>query len=221
MRNFHNEDEERLYHSWSIMRQNCTNPKSQDYASYGARGIKFCDEWNDFDEFFIWAVTHGYKKGKVLKRMDARGDFCPENCCFADASTARTGIRANSFTVTYNGSVYTNESFARAVNINPRKTLRLLKAGKTAEEIVAERTELDRYVCYGHSENSVFLTDETKANQPNSRARKLYTVNGVTASLTELCEKFGNGISRKEAQRRISKGWTVEAAVLTPCDRKK
>lgn len=38
---------------WKGIIKRCTNPNSQDFAEYGARGITICPEWrNDFARFF-------------------------------------------------------------------------------------------------------------------------------------------------------------------------
>lgn len=38
-------------------------------------------EWYyGFINFYNWAVSNGYEKGKVLRMYDYRGEYCPENC---------------------------------------------------------------------------------------------------------------------------------------------
>lgn len=221
IRKLTDEEEAKLHRAWYTINRNCTDKTAQDYKIYGGKGIKVCKQWKDYSRFSKWAIENGFELGKVLQRKDKSGNFTPENCYYVDKSERNTDVRSNSFTVEYNGKVYTNESFAREVNINPRKTLRLLRDGKTAEEIVAARSSQDKYICYGHSSSSSFLTEDAMPNQHGSRSSKLYTINGVTAPLADLCKLFGNGITRKEAQRRISKGWSPEDAVLVPVIRVK
>lgn len=172
MKELENADKERIFHTWRHMRQNCSNPNEKDYRTYGGRGIKFCEEWDSsFENFYAWVMANGYKPGAVLQRKDHNGDFTPENCFLTDRGTAGTGIRASSYKVEYDGQIMTNEAFARLVNINSRKTLKLLKKGKTPEQIVAERDPNDRYVCYGHSANSRFLTKETMPDSLRSKTK--------------------------------------------------
>lgn len=39
-----------------------------------------CQEWDDFGAFCDWAMANGYQDGMMLKRMDGRKDFGPDNC---------------------------------------------------------------------------------------------------------------------------------------------
>lgn len=73
----------KLYRAWWGMKK-CTgfhrawlaDPNSKYYA-----GVSLCEEWrNDFMAFCRWSLENGFDKGKTLRRIDKRGDFCPENC---------------------------------------------------------------------------------------------------------------------------------------------
>lgn len=70
----------RLYNIWKNMRQRCTNPKNPDFKWYGARGIKVCEEWNDFAVFREWALANGYREDLTIDRVNVDGDYRPENC---------------------------------------------------------------------------------------------------------------------------------------------
>lgn len=45
----------RLYEIWDGMRKRCNNPNIERHESYYDKGIKYCDEWNDFLNFKKWA----------------------------------------------------------------------------------------------------------------------------------------------------------------------
>ena len=69
------------------MRQRCNNPNRSDYKRYGGRGIKICDEWNDYNTFRDWALSNGYADNLSIDRIDVNGNYEPSNCRWVDAKT--------------------------------------------------------------------------------------------------------------------------------------
>jgi hypothetical protein len=79
-----------LYGAWLATRQITTNHKNPDYKYYGALGIKVCDEWQEFQSFYDWAIANGWSKGLHLSRHDKEKDFTPENCYFANQAVIQS-----------------------------------------------------------------------------------------------------------------------------------
>ena len=75
-----NQDE---YRAWNLMKRRCLNKNTKEYPNYGGRGIKICDRWiHNFSNFLD---DMGKKsKGCSLDRINPDGDYCPENCRWAD-----------------------------------------------------------------------------------------------------------------------------------------
>lgn len=98
----HGMSRSRLYGVWSGMKKRCGNPSHPHFKDYGGRGISVCDEWaDDFYAFAAWALSHGYDenaaKGQcTLDRIDSDGDYCPENCRFADMVVQQNNRRDRS-----------------------------------------------------------------------------------------------------------------------------
>lgn len=77
----HGSSRTRLYRIWSGIKNRCLNSKQLSYLSYGAKGIKICDEWkNDFYVFKLWSEANGYQDNLTIDRINNLGDYCPKNC---------------------------------------------------------------------------------------------------------------------------------------------
>lgn len=87
-----NENRPSEYNTWANMRQRCNNPNFTQYADYGGRGIKHCQQWSNFEGFIN---DMGYKNDPSLslERLDTNGDYTKENCIWADRRTQNLNQR--------------------------------------------------------------------------------------------------------------------------------
>lgn len=67
------------YIAWRHMRDRCSNPKSQMWRWYGARGIKVCSRWADSFEAFYADVGPRPSSKHSIDRIDNDGNYEPEN----------------------------------------------------------------------------------------------------------------------------------------------
>ncbi|MBI4606847.1 MAG: hypothetical protein HY721_33190 [Planctomycetes bacterium] len=76
---------ERLYAIWQSVKNRCRRPRLQSYQYYGAKGIDYCSEWEQFESFRGWAIKAGYKPGRSLALKAGATVFSPRTCRWVSA----------------------------------------------------------------------------------------------------------------------------------------
>lgn len=131
----HPPEQDRLYNVWCSMKERCYNAHNKRYGRYGARGISVCDEWKcDFSVFANWAMSHGYKEGLTIDRIDNSGNYCPENCRWATSAQQNRNYSRNHM-ITYLGETKCLADWADQFGINRTTVLFRIKNGKPLEEV--------------------------------------------------------------------------------------
>jgi hypothetical protein len=82
---------EKAYQVWQNMLSRCYNPKTKDYISYGAIGVKVCDRWHCFEKFLEdLPLIDGYSEDLFLSSeitldKDIKHQYrvySKDTCCF-------------------------------------------------------------------------------------------------------------------------------------------
>lgn len=82
----HNASKDRLYQVWTDIKKRCCNSNYRQFADYGGRGIKVCEEWvHNYPAFRDWAMANGYNPNAsfgecTIDRIDVNGNYEPSNC---------------------------------------------------------------------------------------------------------------------------------------------
>ncbi len=128
------------YRSWQMMKNRCLNPKAQDFAYYGGRGIKVDSRWRVFDNFL---ADMGRKPTPqhTLERKETNGHYTPENCCWAtreDQARNRDYVKLSMFNAQtiremYKNGCWRQKDLAALYGVSQR-TICLITRGETWRE---------------------------------------------------------------------------------------
>lgn len=132
----------RLYHIWKSMRERCNNPNTNRHQSYKDKGIKICDEWNDFSNFRTWAYENGYQDNLTIDRKDTNGNYEPSNCRWATYKE-QANNRTNNRVIEYDGKKLTLAQWSGFLGINADTLWVRLKRGWSIEKTFT--TPVSRY----------------------------------------------------------------------------
>lgn len=84
-----------IYFVWRNMLQRCENPNDKAYKNYGGRGIKVCERWHSFENFYT--DVGDPPEGMTLDRYpDNDGNYEPTNFRWASRHEQRLNSRAKS-----------------------------------------------------------------------------------------------------------------------------
>lgn len=118
------------------MKTRCTNPRRKDYALYGGRGIKVCDDWsNNSEEFVAWSLQNGYEDNLSIDRVDVDKDYSPVNCRWATSKQQVRNQRGNRL-VTISGVTKTCAEWAEIVGISRSAFHFRLESGWTESDLL-------------------------------------------------------------------------------------
>lgn len=115
----HGETGTRLHNIFCNMHSRCScgNNYYKNKKNYYDRGIRVCEEWKDFLKFKEWALKNGYMEDLTIDRIDVNGNYCPENCRWANQEQQQNNKRVNR-KITINGVTNTLKQWLKVFNIS-------------------------------------------------------------------------------------------------------
>lgn len=124
----HGKTRTKIYRIWSHMLGRCNNESDASFADYGGRGIKACERWLKFENFF--ADMGDVPPGMTLERVDVNQGYDPGNCCWATAITQANNTRRNR-RVVIDGVSKTVAQWAREYSLSQQTLLTRIISGRT------------------------------------------------------------------------------------------
>ena len=225
----------KLYGIWKSLRQRCENPNDKSYKNYGGRGIHFCNEWRDFENFYNWSINNGYKYEPIesgknkwsIDRIDNDGNYEPNNCRWA-TDTIQSQNKQH--------SIRDDERVKKCIICgNPFRIKQRNKVNKTCSKKCSliqrkiEHQEKTKYmykkecpVCHkvfedrsGHFKRSIFCSKKCA----NLSLSPIWEFNGKQLRVLEWAEELG--INAHCLHHRKEMGWTIEEILTTPMGKKR
>lgn len=130
----HGDTHTKLFNVWVKMRQRCTKKYDKEFKYYGGKGIKVCDEWEDYISFKNWALNNGYKENLTIDRIDFDGDYCIENCRWTDMITQNNN-RSNNVLIEIDKIIKTLAQWCKIYNFDYKSAWCRYNRGKRGKDI--------------------------------------------------------------------------------------
>lgn len=123
---------------WSGMKQRCNHNKNH------YENVLYCDEWNDFMNFYEWSMNNGYSDELTLDRIDVTGNYEPSNCRWVSQKVQQNN-RTNNTIYSFNGEEHTLSEWSDITGIG-RSTLsaRILKLKWSVEKALSTPLQKER-----------------------------------------------------------------------------
>jgi hypothetical protein len=122
------------YKSWQHMHTRCSNPESDSFYLYGARGIKVCPQWATYDGF--WKdMGKTWSAGLSIDRIDTDGNYTPENCRWSTRKEQANNRRSNHLIHTPSGPM-TVTQVAEQYGIPAQTLFSRIRKGWTGAQLV-------------------------------------------------------------------------------------
>lgn len=96
----HGMSKTKTYRIWQAMLNRCRNPRMAMYPRYGGRGIRVCDRWASFENFFSDMGECPVRMS--IDRIDNDANYEPGNCRWADRRTQNRN-KSNNRIVSHDG----------------------------------------------------------------------------------------------------------------------
>jgi len=121
----------KVYRSWRHAKERCRNTNDRAYPNYGCRGITFCKEWDEFENFY--KDMGNPPKGMSIERIDNDKGYCKDNCKWADY-TEQGANKRNNVLIELDGKTMTASQWSRETGILLWTILARVKSGFTPQE---------------------------------------------------------------------------------------
>lgn len=127
----------RIYRIWQGIKKRTLCKTAKSYLNYGGRGIKIATEWLDFNKFYEWALSNGYKNNLTIDRINVNGDYSPENCRWSSYKEQGRNKR-NNVLITFKGITKCRSEWEEELCFTKDLIRNRLRRGWSVEKALSE-----------------------------------------------------------------------------------
>lgn len=136
------------YAVWCRMHERCTNPRVARYSRYGGRGIKVCERWARFENFYADMGPLPSRQHSI-GRIDNDGDYTPDNCRWETSIEQANNKESNTF-LEWNGKRQTISEWSREIGVSQKRISYRHSIGLSLDEVLSSKKNLvERPICFG------------------------------------------------------------------------
>lgn len=121
----HHMSKTKIYVTWKNIRTRCEKSTNKSYKYYGARGIKVCERWHDFNNFYA-DIGKDWSEGMSIERIDNDKGYELSNCTWIPKENQGKNRRINVFVNSPWGRI-TQADAARKLNLSPASFFRRME----------------------------------------------------------------------------------------------
>ena len=131
------------YSAWCSIKQRCYSPTCPNFARWGGRGIKMCDQWLNNYEQFLADVGRKPSPDHTLDRRNNDGNYEPGNVRWVTATVQQNNKRTNRI-VEFNGRKQSVGMWATEMGVHRNLILRRLNKGWSVQRAITEKPRTAR-----------------------------------------------------------------------------
>lgn len=125
-----------LYTLWHNIKRRTQDPKHFAFHSYGAKGITLCKEWEEFINFYNWAIGKGWQKDMTIDRINPKKSYFPTNCQVLSRLDNILKMHKDNGKASFTEGVQINvKELGRTAKVPYLTTQKLIRAGYSSAEI--------------------------------------------------------------------------------------
>jgi hypothetical protein len=124
------------YVCWRAMMRRCYRPSTKEFADYGAVGVRVCDRWHKFENFFADMCQRPSRGHSLDRYPNNRGHYEPGNVRWATYIEQSNNTKDNR-RISHNGETHSLSEWARILDMRVSVLAGRLRSGWTFERAIS------------------------------------------------------------------------------------